>query len=129
MADRYTTALSEGDIPASELIDPEDPRVRTIREILASATPTGKPAAVPLHEHCAFDDLEKRICFIQRGVEAIKGLGAMMLPEHGDFQMNMAHSADAAAVFNFFGEALSGPAYAAYDDLNRIRWAAEGKQP
>ncbi len=44
MADRYTTALSEGDIPAPELIDPEDPRVRTIREILASATPTGKPA-------------------------------------------------------------------------------------
>jgi hypothetical protein len=99
-------------------------------EAMAGDQPTHKPPPPgypPLHKHGAFDDLQASLSFIMLGVDALKGLGNMMQPEHGDFQMNMAFSSNAAVVFRFFGEALALPAADAYDSMERLQRAAKGE--
>lgn len=84
-----------------------------------SATPT----ACSLHEHGAFDDLTGSLEFIQLGIAALKGLGAMMQPETEEHQMNLAFSSDAAAVFRFFGEALEDAVNESYNAKERLQLA------
>ncbi len=88
-----------------------------------SATPT----ACSLHEHEAFDVLTRNLEFIQLGIAALKGLGAMMQPETDDHQMNPAFSSDAAAVFHFFGEALEEAANKSYNAKERLESAMKSK--
>lgn len=106
----------------SSVAETSDERVQRIREILRTSF------AVPPATHGAFDDLRCRLEFIQRAGEALRGIGAMMQPEHGDFQMNNAFSSNAAAVFRFFGEALFDPACEAYADMERLERAARGER-
>ena len=99
-----------------------DERVQRIADILRTSF------VVPPANHGAFDDLRARLEFIQRASEALRGLGAMMQPEHGDFPMNNAYSSNAAAVFRFFGEALFDPTCEAYADMERLERAARGER-
>ncbi len=87
-----------------------------------------KPAAIPLHKHGAFDELQANLSFLQLGADAMKGLGGIMQPSVivEDFQLSQAHIADAAAVFRFFGEALRRPATDAYDAMEKLLRAAHG---
>ena len=95
---------------------------------LRQAPQATEKAPVPLHKHGAFDDLTAHLEFIQLGIAALKGIGAMLQPETHDQQLNAAHSSDAAAVFEFFGEALKGSANEAYDAKERLEQAARGEQ-
>lgn len=92
---------------------------------LVAAIPAA-PAPIPLHENGAFDDLACRLNFIRLGVDALKGLGAMMQPPTliGEYQMD-SHINDAAAVFRFIGEALCDPVTGAYEDMEKIQRAAK----
>ena len=85
-------------------------------------------ASVPLHKHGAFNDLTAHLQFIQLGIAALKGVGALLRPENHDQQLNGAFSSEASAVFEFFGEALKGPANEAYDAKERLEQAARGEQ-
>lgn len=100
--------------------------MRVFRGLLA-AKALANAAAVPLHKHDAFDDLRGRLQFMQLGVAALKGIGALLQPETRDQQLNQAFSSDAAAVFSFFAEALEEPATGAYDDMERLERAARGE--
>ena len=108
MSENLTTAEMEAVLP-------------DIRKALADP----KPAATPLHKHEAFDKLRAHLNFIQLGADALRGLGAMFLPDGGSHQMNQAFSLDASAVFSFFGEAMRRPAIEAYDAMERLESAAE----
>ena len=133
MADRNTAPLSEGETPATEPLDRNDPRVRRIVEILrtAEAEAAAAPAfAVPPRRYGAFDDLYARLQFIQFAADALKGLASLMQPMHssGDEQLNLALRSEATAVFRFFGEALKDPAEEAYNDAERLERAAKGER-
>lgn len=101
-------------------------QMRVFRETL-EAQALANAAAVPLDKHGAFDDLRAYLEFIQLGADALKGIGAMLLPETHDNQLNMAFASEASAVFRFFGEALTEAANNAYDAKERLERAARGE--
>lgn len=67
----------------------------------------------------AFADLRTRLEFIQMGVAALDGIGAILLPG-GHRQIDHATCEQASAVFAFFGKALSGPANEAYNAMEEL---------
>lgn len=87
-------------------------------------------AAVPLHKHGAFDEIQAAANLLALGADAIKGMGAMMLPEMeaGDEHLTATRRSDLSAIFSFFGEVLREPAGIISDAAERIQWAAQGKE-
>ncbi len=96
--------------------------VEKIRGILAEAA---VPAIRDLSKHGSFDDIEANLQFVQHGIAALKGIGAMMLG--GTDQMN-AHIYEAASVFDFMAEAMEGPAQKAYDALETLQRDARARE-
>lgn len=85
-----------------------------IRELFCQAMDKMTPPQAPtqamtrMNGHGRFDDLNAAIGFLQRGARALEGIGNLMRPEMmaGDEQLNCCRRSDAAAAFEFFGEAL-----------------------
>lgn len=92
----------------------------SLRAALAEAPP---PA--PFHERSEFKEAYERLRFVSLGIAAMKGIGGMMRP--GMSQMD-AKIHEAAYVFEFFGEALEGPAQAVHDAIEQLQWAAKREQ-
>ena len=88
-----------------------------LRAALAKAPP---PA--PFHERSEFKEAYERLRFVSLGIAAMKGIGGMM--RTGMDQMN-AGGHEAGYVFEFFGEALEGPAQAVHDAIEQLQWAAK----
>lgn len=80
-----------------------------------------RPAA-PFHERSEFAEVYARLRFVSLGIAAMKGIGGMM--RTGMDQME-AGGHEAAYVFEFFGEALEGPAQAVHDAIEQLQWAAK----
>lgn len=68
----------------------------------------------------AFADLRTHLEFIQMGVAALDGIGAILLPGQHGHQLNQASCEQASAVFSFFGKALSAPANEAYNAMEEL---------
>lgn len=85
-------------------------------------------AAIPLHRHGAFNEMEGAIRLLSLGADALKGIGVMMRPETaaGDEQLNQARRSEISAIFEFFGEVLREPAEIAGDSAWRLEQAAKG---
>lgn len=88
----------------------------------AQPTPEATLPAAPFHERSEFEEAYARLRFVSLGIAAMKGIGGMM--RTGMDQMD-AEIHDAAYVFEFFGEALEGPAQAVHDAIEQLQWAAK----
>lgn len=80
-------------------------------------------ALVPKCEYV--EEIGEAVNMLALGANALKGIGVMMMPETlgGDEQLNMVHRSEVAAIFRFFGEALSKPASLANDAADRLELA------
>lgn len=67
-------------------------------------------------------DIGAELNFMALGADALQGIGAMMQPEMDvhDEQLNQTRRSDMAAIFRFFGEALSAPARRARESTDRL---------
>lgn len=76
----------------------------------------------PLHEHPTFRELETALWQVNLAADALKGLGNLLRPTRltVDEQLDAATRANAADVFQFFGEALAIPADLALAAANAL---------
>lgn len=79
-------------------------------------------------DHAAVS-LRDNLEFIQLGIMAMRGLGAMLNPEIHDEQLNGAFASEVSAVFSFFGQALEKPSTQAYDAYEEMERIARGSPP
>lgn len=70
------------------------------------------PTMSRIDEHGRYRDLTAAVDFLGRGARALEGIGNLMRPElrEGDEQLTLCRRSEAAAVFEFFGEAMKGAA-------------------
>lgn len=82
----------------------------------------------PLTTHGAFADIEEYQRRLSMGSNALKGIGAMLLPvsELAD-EETPAKRFELSEIFSFFGEVLAEDAKKISDAVFRIEQAAEGK--
>lgn len=82
----------------------------------------------PLSEHGAFSDIEEHQRILSMGSNALKGIGAMMLPgtDAAD-EATTAKRLELSEIFSFFGEVLADRAQLISDAVFRIEQAADGR--
>lgn len=112
----------------------QQPRLTLVTEnerTFSMSTPTDQTLLnMPLHKHGTFDDMGAAINLLALGADALKGIGAMMLPSMiaHDEQLSEVRRSDISAIFRFFGEVLSEPAQHASDAAQRLEWDVENKR-
>ncbi|MDO9191080.1 MAG: hypothetical protein Q7U24_14510, partial [Sulfurimicrobium sp.] len=87
--------------------------------------------ATPLHEHGAFYDAGAALAFIDRAKDAMLCIGDMLQPNMAvaDEDLHHVKRSQVAALFAFFGEALSQPIEHASEANDRIWQEARKMEP
>jgi len=82
----------------------------------------------PLASHGAFMDIEEHQRILSMGSNALKGIGAMMLPgtEVAD-EATLARRLELSELFSFFGEVMAERSQLISDAVFRIEQAANGR--
>lgn len=82
----------------------------------------------PLSTHGAFQDIEEHLRMLSMGSNALKGIGAMMLPGTNDAdEATTAKRLELSEIFMFFGEVMADSAQFVSDAVFRIEQAADGR--
>jgi len=98
---------------------------------MIEAIPKTAPAATPLHEHGAFYDAGAALAFIDRAKDAMLCIGDMLQPNMAaaDEDLHQVKRSQVAAIFAFFGEALSQPVEHASEANHRLWLEARKMDP
>lgn len=82
----------------------------------------------PLTTHGAFADIEEYQRLLSMGSNALKGIGAMLIPTTSDDEeAPAAKRLEVSDIFSFFGEVLADNSQAIADAVLRIEQAANGE--
>lgn len=82
----------------------------------------------PLASHGAFMDIEEAQRIISMGSNALKGIGAMMLPgTNAADEATTAKRLELSEIFSFFGEIMAEKSQHISDAVFRIEQAANGR--
>lgn len=81
----------------------------------------------PLAKHGAFQDLDEAQRMLSMGSNALKGIGALMLPSvEADDKETSAKRLELSEIFSFFGEVMADNARIMSEAVWRIEQAANG---
>lgn len=82
----------------------------------------------PLTKHGAFQDLDEAQRMLSMGSNALKGIGALMLPSvEADDKETSAKRLELSEIFSFFGEVMADNARIMSEAVWRIEQAAKGQ--
>lgn len=86
------------------------------------------PNGQPLSGHWAFVDIEEHQRILSMGSNALKGIGAMMLPgtDAAD-EATITKRSELSEIFSFFGEVMAKHSGHISDAVFRIEQAANGR--
>lgn len=82
----------------------------------------------PLSSHGEFLDIEDALRYLAMGSNALKGIGAMMLPgTNAADEATTAKRLELSEIFSFFGEVMAEKSQQISDAVFRIEQAADGR--